>query len=385
MKKVILLLTILLSTTFLRSQTIIEWEQDYGESSNAFFESMIPTNDGGFLLGGYSETNDELYNYWVVKIDELGNIEWEQDYGGSKNDFLFSMISTNDGGFLLGGRASSGDGDIGDNNGESDCWIVKIDELGNIEWEQNYGGTGDEVLVSMLPINDGGFLLGGHSKSDDGNVGNNNGNFDYWIIKIDEVGSIEWEQNYGGTGEENLVSVISTNNGDFLLGGFSYSNNGDVGGSNGASDYWIVKIDGVGNIKWEQNYGSMDSELLRSFIQTNDDGFLMGGYKFINEGIDGWVVKIKESEVVSEIPTLYGAEQNQTLKITPNPNTGKFTIDNQNKTIKTIKIYDVIGALLQEQKANSPQINIEINAISGIYFLSIETEEGTFVEKIIIQ
>jgi len=336
MKQIITLLTIILITNSLTAQ-IIEWEQNYGGYHNDVLNKLIPTNDGGFLLAGttVSDDGDVENNYggsdgWVVKINKVGNIQWEQNYGGSQNDQFFSLIPTNDGGFMLGGSSASNNGDVGANYGGNDYWVVKIDNLGNIQWSQNYGGSEYDKLTALAQTNDGGFILGGFSTSNDGDVGANYGEQDYWVVKIDNVGNIEWSQNYGGNERDDLTSLTQTNDGGFILGGHAYSENGDVQDNNGWQDYWIAKIDNLGNLQWSQNYGGSNSDICTSLLKTNDDGFLLGGYSPIDddvdvEGFNYWIIKIDDAGNIQWTQS-YDKDQTDRLISLAHTNDGGFIL-----------------------------------------------------------
>jgi len=374
----------------------IEWNQTYGGNKWDELKGLNQTIDGGFILVGYSASdngdlsdNNGSTDFWVLKIDSIGNIEWSQNYGGNCIDEATSVTKTNDGGFLVGGWSCSDDGDVGTNNGTDDYWVLKIDGLGNIDWSRNYGGSGSERLETVISTNDGGFLLGGGSNSVDGDINSNNGDLDFWVLKIDGLGNIEWSQNYGGSELEYIEELIETSDGGFLLGGMSNSNDGDVSANNGNNDYWIVKINELGTIEWEQNYGGSNDEQLYSLLEISEGYFLLGGYSNSNDGdvvnsndLDFWVIKINEMLLSTEIKMI--ALSND-FSFYPNPTTGKFTINNESKTIQTIIVHDIMGKLIHEQRTNVTQINVNIDVESGIYLLSLETKEGMFYKKIIIQ
>ena len=297
MKKSLNLIFILITlTVFSQTQNPnLEWEQTYGGSSSDILYSTITTSDGGYLLGGGTSSNDGdiqsgnhgSSDFWGVKIDSEGTIEWEQTYGGSDSESIRSTTSTPDGGYLLGGYSNSNDGDIqSGNHGSSDFWVVKIDSVGTIEWEQTYGGSLFEGVYSIITTPDGGYLLGGNSNSNDGDIqSGNHGSSDFWVVKIDSVGTIEWEQTYGGSESEYIKSTNLTNDGGYLLGGWSQSTDGDIqSGNHGLYDYWVVKINSEGTIEWEQTYGGSDMDYLTTTIPTSDGGYLLGGWSQSTDG-----------------------------------------------------------------------------------------------------
>jgi len=331
MKKLLNLIFILVSLTVFSQTQNIEWEQTYGGSERDEINSTILTSDGGYLLGGWTESNDGDIqsgnhggrDYWVVKINSTGTIEWEQTYGGSSYDDLRSTIPTSDGGYLLGGITDSNDGDIqSGNHGGRDFWVVKINSTGTIEWEQTYGGSGPEVIGSIITTSDGGYLLGGFTESNDGDIqSGNHGGRDYWVVKINSTGTIEWEQTYGGSSYDDLRSTIPTSDGGYLLGGYTYSNDGDIqSGNNGQTDYWVVKINSTGTIEWEQTYGGSSSDQLFSTLLTSDGGYLLGGRTDSNDGdiqsgnqgdYDYWAVKINSTGTIEWEQTYGGSSSDQ--------------------------------------------------------------------------
>ncbi len=175
--KTFLLLSFFLSIIFYsKAQTVIEWQNTIGGNDIDFLCSVIQTTDGGYLLGGYSWSDisgDKTetgygWDYWVIKLDGLGNIQWQNTIGGNDFDYLSSVIQTTDGGYLLGGYSHSGitvdKTEAG--QGSSDYWVVKLDGSGNILWQNTIGGNNYDELRSIIQTTDGGYLLGGYSNSD---------------------------------------------------------------------------------------------------------------------------------------------------------------------------------------------------------------------------
>jgi len=300
---------------------IKQWDKDFGGINWDIATSIQQTSDGGFIIGGFSysgiggdKTQDTWgqHDYWIVRTDSLGNKLWDRDYGSTSWDELYSIQQTSDGGFIMGGSSLSGiGGDKTEGNrdtatgGTYDYWIVKTDSLGNKLWDKVFGGTDDDRLFSVQKTSDGGFILGGSSLSGTGGDKTQGswGHYDYWIVKIDSLGNKQWDKDLGGVLEEQLNSMQQTTDGGFILAGISASFiSGDkTQPSWGDDDYWIVKTDSLGNKQWDKDFGGNIREELHSIQQTSDSGYLISGDSY--SGISGnksennlgneqaWVVK----------------------------------------------------------------------------------------------
>jgi len=223
-----------------------------------------------------------------VKLDSTGNIQWQNTIGGSGYDQLYSIQQTSDGGYILGGYSNSGiSGDKTESSqGDYDYWVVKLDAIGNIQWQTTIGGNDADWLYSVQQTTDGGYILGGYSLSDisgDKTEGTQGGN-DYWVVKLDASGNIQWQNTIGGNNDDNLSSIQQTTDGGYILGGYSYS---DISGdktenSQGSDDYWVVKLNASGNIQWQNTIGGSGYDQLYSIQQTSDGGYILGGYSESN-------------------------------------------------------------------------------------------------------
>ncbi|MBW6483758.1 MAG: T9SS type A sorting domain-containing protein [Vicingaceae bacterium] len=297
--------------TTAKAQPTIEWEKSYGGSGFEFLYSMQKTADGGYILAGSSVSNDgDLTNnqgagdYWIVKIDSIGTLEWQKSYGGSEHDEAYSVQQTTDGGYIVAGMSNSNDGDINDHNGSvtvSDCWVLRLDNLGNIIWKKSLGGSGSDKAYAIQQTTDGGFIMSGLSSSNDGDVSVYLGGFwDYWVVKLDAFGNIQWEKSLGGNGNDAAFSVYQSNDGGYIIAGGSNSTNGHITNNKGGFDYWVVKLDNLGNIQWDKSYGGSGGDFAYSIKQTNDGGFIIYGDRGSLDGdlvnCNGtnstWVVKI---------------------------------------------------------------------------------------------
>ena len=289
----------------------ISWQKSLGGSGYDEIRSIQPTSDGGFILAGFSDSNDGDVSanhggndYWVVKLDDTGNITWQKSLGGSNDDFAYSIQLTADGGYVVAGQSASNDGDVSGNNGGNDYWVVKLDSTGNIVWQKSLGGSNDEVGSFIQITTDGSYIITGHSNSNDGDVSGNHGSYDYWVVKLDSTGNIVWQKSLGGSNNEESYSCIQpTSDGGYIFAGSSISNDGDVSGNHGYNDYWVVKLDDSGNIVWQKSLGGSTQDEAHSVQLTSDGGYIVTGYTTSNDGDvsgnnggwDFWVIKLDSS------------------------------------------------------------------------------------------
>jgi PKD repeat protein len=275
------------------------WDKDFGGPDYDYLNSMIATSDGGYLLGGISLSSaggDKTQNtwggwdFWIIKIDSAGNKLWDKDYGGTDHDYLNDISQTSDGGFLIGGYSLS---DISGDKTQSrwglyDFWIIKTDSVGNLEWEKDYGGYDNDYLNSVLPVS-GGYILAGISSS--GTGGNKTqpswGGLDFWILKIDFNGNLVYDRDYGGTDDEDFFGNISSfPNGDLLLAGISYSPISGTKTENnlGIEQSYIMRIDSIGNIVWDKTIFTNGHDEEGYAIITSDGCIAVANYTNGNAG-----------------------------------------------------------------------------------------------------
>ncbi|MFN7140046.1 MAG: immunoglobulin domain-containing protein, partial [Limisphaerales bacterium] len=180
--------------------------------------------------------------------DGDGNILWQQSFGGSESDELQALCLAPDGGYLLGGVSWSGvDGNkMSTNWGGADFWVIKVNTNGVKEWEASYGGSGTDVLSDMIPVYGGGYLLGGYSDStNDTKTSGSFGGFDYWLVKIDSTGAVQWDKTFGGSNHDHLVSLHEFGNSTYYLCGYSLSgiSGNKTTGNYGLRDLWAIRMD----------------------------------------------------------------------------------------------------------------------------------------------
>jgi len=259
----------------------IQWGNCYGGSSDDFPKCVRQTKDGGYIIAGYTNSdngnvskNNGRTDIWVLKLKPNGKIEWKKCLGGSKNDYAYSIRQTDDGGYILAGGTYSGDGDIKENRGSSDLWVVKLDGSGKIESQGSFGGSNYDIATDIFPLKDGGYIVAGSTQSVDGDVKGNHGSSDAWVLKISSDYEIVWQKCYGGGNSDYFDYIVPAEDGYLLAGGAS-SGDGDLNDNYGFNDIWIVKIGNGGNIIWQKNYGGQEIDTMHSFEPTSDKGYII--------------------------------------------------------------------------------------------------------------
>jgi hypothetical protein len=336
----------------------IEWEKSYGGSSFDEAYSIIQTHDEGFLIAGYSlsidgdiSNNKGADDYWVIKLDSTGMLEWERSYGGSDYDMAYHLAQTKEGGYIITGTSKSTDKDVTNSKGEWDYWIIKLSSNGELEWEKTYGGSSYDSGNSISQTNDCGFIVAGNVFSKDGDISTNKGAYDYWVIKLDSTGMLEWEKSYGGNGNDWANSIIQTFDGGYIVAGSCWSTYGDKSVSRGKTDYWIVKLSSIGELEWEKTFGGEDDEIANTVIQTLDKGYIVVGYSESlgfditnNRGeADCWIVKINESGELEWEKSLGGSSNDYARSIVQTLDKGYIIAG-----ITSSKDLDVTGSITNQ-------------------------------------
>ena len=296
----------------------IEWQKTYGGSGDDVGRAIIQTNDGGYAITGPSKssdgdgsTNEGQHDHWILKLDAQGSIQWEKSYGFAGHDHSQSIMQTNDGGYFIGGYldvdASGGLGNetITTKHGVGEFWAQKLDSNGDLQWRRYFGGSNNDRIYKVLQAHDGNIMLVGSSESEDFDINNSNGSYDFWILKIDTKGEMLWEKSFGGSGIDNAYAATTTNDGNYIIVGSAISNDGDISASKGNSDVWAIKIDDNGNLLWEKSFGGsgFDAAFAISKNTIGFDSYVIAGNSkssdadtTMNNGEnDYWVLKIDGS------------------------------------------------------------------------------------------
>lgn len=294
---------------------------------------------------------------WILMLNRNWNIEWQRRFGGSDEDSPQYIVHDSNNNFIIGGVSGSSDGDITAPLGWLDFWVLKLDSIGNLLWEKSFGGSQNDILRSVLICDSSNYLLYGTVASNDLQVSNNHGLDDIWIVKIDAIGNIVWQKCYGGSRYEIVSAIKKDSDGGYILVGTSDSPDGDVSGIHtGAcfpytcADIWMIKLDSLGGLVWQKCLGGTSGEFGDDIILTDDSGLFVVGQAFSTDGDvsgggnhgnnDGWIIKLSSGNVSINSPSvaldfsISFIQQSGTLNISYNAE--------KTKTIKA-EIYDVEG------------------------------------------
>ncbi|PLX06118.1 MAG: hypothetical protein C0596_16665 [Marinilabiliales bacterium] len=416
------------------------WTKHIGGYSLDRAEHIIQTHDQGFIISGRSRSDegdvsghhgtDDFSDFWIVKLNSEGEIDWEKSYGGSDDDVSYCIEETLDGGYIAVGYAKSIDGDISQNYGNADYWVVKLNSEGNIEWEKTYGGIYDDFARSVICLssgnflvfgysnqdfyaimiddtgqiiwqktyggtsleqasaacmtNDNGFLLIGDTQSSNGDVTGHYGGQDVWIVKIDNEGNKIWANCYGGTNGENGYSIISTLDGNYMFVAHSASSDYDLTNNYGHYDLWVGKINSNGQLIWQNSYGGSDKDSGYAIHEINETSFVIAGTTYSNDidvhnnngNSDAWLIKLSSNTKVKN-------NNQKDIYIYPNPATNKIYLTNLNITFDRIVLFNSTGdKIFSEENYSKNWIDIEALQ-NGIYLLYLFKDNEIEVKRIV--
>ncbi len=351
LKNTIAFLIVLIAVGYAQAQNpVIEWQQCIGGSSVEYAKCIRQTTDGGYIIASYVQSNNGdvsgnhgLVDMWVVKLDAGGAIAWKRCLGGTYNDEVYAIEQTQDGGYILVGRTLSIEGDVaGSQSGfiVPNAWVAKLDALGALLWQKTLGGSREDAATGVKQTSDGGFAVVGYTRSIDGDVIGNHGSNDFWFVKLDGSGTIEWQKCFGGTGDDMAKSIQLTADGGYVMSGSSNSSNGDVSDWRGGYDFWVVKLTATADIQWQKMTGGGLYDGAFTVKQTSDGGYVIVGETSSADGdvtgnhssevnnFDAWVVKLNESGVLEWQKCLGGSTVDRAFDVLQTSDNGYIVAGN---------------------------------------------------------
>lgn len=378
----------------LTSSGTIEWQKALGGSNSDQASSIQQTTDGGYIVGGYTSSfNGDVTGFhglgdgWIVKLSNLGVIQWQKAVGGSDSDGIVYVQQTPDGGYVAFGDTSSNNGNVTGNHGSIDAWIVKLSSSGLLEWQKTYGGTTEEISKAIQQTSDGGYIFTCITWSNNGDVSGNHGEYDAWVVKVSDSGVIQWQKAFGGTNYDMPFDIQLSSDGGYVFVGWTNSNDGDVSGYHGALDAWIAKISAAGNLVWQKTIGGTNDDKVQSIQQTTDGGYAVAGITYSSNGDitanngGGNAWVFKLASDSLETSDLAASN----IKLYPNPASSFLVLQGSNAIIfDKITVTDLTGKTVLQQTQSTNQVNVESLA-KGIYilqaFIGKEKFAGKFEKK----
>jgi hypothetical protein len=263
-----------------------------GGSKNDAFNAVKATLDGGYIIAGFTQSNngdittktDTSFDFLISKFSSENTLEWQKTYGGSADDKASAIIQTVDRSFLVLGYSKSSDLEVSANAGSKDFWLLKLSSAGVVIWEKSFGFSGADYGTSLLATSDGGYLItgvldvsasNGQGTSKSAAIRHSGG--DYWAIKTDRTGNLKWSRFFGGSFTEVPLGIVETDDNNFILAGSSDSNDFNISNSNGSYDFWITKIASNGSLIWEKSFGGSEIDEARGITATNEGDFIIVG------------------------------------------------------------------------------------------------------------
>lgn len=274
------------------------WTRRFGGEGDDVLYHILPTPDGGYLLSGMTNSSSlGLFQGWAVKVDNFGNMQWEQAYGENDQLAVYGSQLNPEGGYILAGYGHF----LHSTGSNNDGWVGWINESGTLLNEMNYDGGDDEMFTFLTPVQDGGFILGGVTTSAPSGID------DGWLLKIDANGNVIWEDTYGGAQEDYFSGIITTDDGGFILSGKTASVEA------GDTDGWVMKIDENGDELWNHTFGTTQTEWFNTIIPAGDGGAVLAGNSesLSQDSLIVYLVRIDAngnhlwSSVFDELPNYY--------------------------------------------------------------------------------
>ena len=260
---------------------------------------------------------------------------------------------------------------------------------GVIYWEKSLGGTNHEQAHSVKQTSDGGYIIAGYSASNDGDVSGSHGYEDYWVVKLSSSGIIEWQKSLGGSGIDYGAAVQETTDGGYLVAGTTSSTDGNVTNSFGFFDAWLVQLSSTGNIIWQKTYGGSNYDVINSASQTSDGGFIFSGWSASTDG-DVTGNHGDADYLVVKLSSFVGLEKGKRLTkldMYPNPANNQITVNTSSELIgSTYSVFDFTGKIILSGTVNSENTTIELKSLpNGLYVLQFETVGGIITSRFVKQ
>jgi len=232
-----------------------QWQNTFGGINIENCFSIKQTKDSGFVICGYTNSfGSGGYDAYLIKTDQVGNLQWQKTFGGANWDFAYWAEQTNDGGYILAGETFS----YGNN---SQAYLVKTNSAGDSLWTKTFGGKNEEAVYEVHQTSDNGYILAGYTKSFGA------GKSDFYLVKTNPSGDTLWTKTYGGIGNDSCSSIALCKDGGYLLGGST-----DISGT---LKMHFIKTDSMGVVKDSNAVVPLGSNYISRIRETKDTNYVI--------------------------------------------------------------------------------------------------------------
>lgn len=281
------------------------WQKTFGGSDDDYANAVaIAPNGDIVVVGDTSSFGAGGWDTWIIRLDGKGNVKWEKTYGGEDDEYTNAVAIAPNGDIITAGSTSSFGA------GNADLWIMRLSANGDVKWQMTYGGTGDDEAYAVALAPDGNIVVSGYTESFGA------GDWDAWILRLSGNGNVIWQKTYGGKKTDEANAVAIAGNGDIVVAGDTSSFGA------GASDAWVLRLDGDGNVKWAKAYGGKKDDYANAVALTSSGDIIVAGgtYSFGAGGKDLWVLKLDDKGNMKWEKT-YGEKHDDTANgVTVAPN-----------------------------------------------------------------
>jgi len=235
------------------------WTKTYGGAEWEVGFSVQQTTDGGYIIAGQTNTFGAGGNdIYLIKTDSEGDTIWTMVYGSTGDEIASSVWQTIDGGYVLAGKTNP--------SGESnpDAYLIKTNAEGDTLWTRTYGGGDDDEINSVIQTDDGYYIALGTTRSF------GQGNADFYFVETSPAADTVWDDTFGGFSNDYGQAVQETDDGYILAGSTANFGSGNF-------DAWLVRIDYEYEIFWHKAFGGADADNAYDVQPTADGGFISAG------------------------------------------------------------------------------------------------------------
>lgn len=282
-----------LTHTLTCSSQVFDWNHTYGGTSADSPTDIRRCSDGGYVIVGNTLSNDgdvsgnhdpegHAPDIWLLKLDSAGQFEWQHCYGSGAPQYAGRVAVMADHGFMIVGTAEGNSDDVDGNHGGKDGWVVRTDSVGNMLWQRCLGGSLNDELRDLVVQPDGGAVLVGFTKSNDGDVAGLNGSVeDVWLVRIGPEGEVLWQHCFDNAyGNDYGQALVQLADGTFTIAGERYYG---VQCPWGSYEMWLFNADSLGNVNWSACAGGGSHEFAQGLAHCADGGYAMVGYTWSND------------------------------------------------------------------------------------------------------